>query len=80
MSVEQNSRENTRGSEWSKWDLHVHTPASDGEGTPEEIVNEAITKGLSVIAITDHHTANGIDEIKAAAKDKPLTVISGIEF
>lgn len=45
-----------RGSEWRKWDLHVHTPASDGTGTPEEIVNKAIEQGLSVIAITDHHS------------------------
>lgn len=70
----------TRGSEWRKWDLHVHTPASDGTGTPEQIVDTAISKGLSVIAITDHHTTDYIDKVKEAAKDKNLTVISGIEF
>ena len=70
----------TRGSEWRKWDLHIHTPASDGKGTPEEIVNEAIAKGLSVIAITDHHTTDYIDMVKNAAQGKDLTVISGIEF
>ena len=70
----------TRGSEWRKWDLHIHTPASDGKGTPEEIVNEAIAKGLSVIAITDHHTTDYIDKVKNAAQGKDLTVISGIEF
>ena len=69
-----------RGSEWRKWDLHVHTPASDGTGTPEEIVNKAIEKGLSVIAITDHHSVDYIDQVKEAAKDKDLSVISGIEF
>jgi predicted ATPase len=71
---------NKRGSEWRKWDLHVHTPASDGTGTPEEIVNKAIEQGLSVIAITDHHSVDYIDQVKAVAKDKDLTVISGIEF
>ena len=70
----------TRGSEWRKWDLHIHTPASDGTGSPEEIVNEAIAKGLSVIAITDHHTTDYIDKVKAAAQNTDLTVISGIEF
>lgn len=70
----------TRGSEWRKWDLHIHTPASDGTGTAEEIVDTAISKGLSVIAITDHHTTDYIDKVKEAAKDKNLTVISGIEF
>ncbi len=70
----------TRGSEWRKWDLHIHTPASDGKGSPEEIVNEAIAKGLSVIAITDHHTTDYIDKVKATAQGTNLTVISGIEF
>ena len=69
-----------RGSEWRKWDLHVHTPASDGTGTPEEIVNKAIEKGLSVIAITDHHSVDYIDQVKKAAETKDLAVISGIEF
>ena len=69
-----------RGSEWRKWDLHVHTPASDGTGTPEEIVNKAIEKGLSVIAITDHHSVDYIDLVKKAAETKGLAVISGIEF
>ena len=69
-----------RGSEWRKWDLHVHTPASDGTGTPEEIVNKSIEKGLSVIAITDHHSVDYIDQVKEAAKTKDLAVISGIEF
>ena len=73
-------RKNTYGAEWKKWDLHIHTPASDGTGTPEEIVEKAIEKGLSVIAITDHHTAAYIDSVKAAAKNKKLTVLSGIEF
>ena len=69
-----------RGSEWRKWDLHVHTPASDGTGTPEEIVAKAVAENLSVIAITDHHSVAFIDEVKNAAKGKPLTVLSGVEF
>lgn len=72
--------ENTRGSQWLKWDLHIHTSESDGSGSPEEIVNQAVSKGLSVIAITDHHTSAGIDKVREAAKNKLLTVISGIEF
>ena len=72
-----------RGSEWRKWDLHIHSNASDGLSTPQEIIDEAKRKGLSVIALTDHHTADNIDEIKRLA-DLPeyddITVISGIEF
>ena len=29
------------GSLWRKWDLHIHTDASDGKGTCEEILKEA---------------------------------------
>ena len=69
-----------RGSEWRKWDLHIHTPASDGNGSPDEIVEKAIEQGLSVIAITDHHCADYIDKVKNAAEGKNISVISGIEF
>jgi len=69
-----------KGSEWIKWDLHIHSNASDGKGTPKEIVEKAIEKGLSVIALTDHHTVKNIDEIKRIGQEKGLSVISGIEF
>jgi len=37
-----------------KIDLHIHTTASDGKLTPEEIVVRAEEKEFQVIAITDH--------------------------
>ena len=46
-----------------KLDLHVHTPASHdfyGDITPEDIVAEAIRKGLHGIAVTDHNTGQWI--------------------
>ena len=61
-------------------DLHVHSTRSDGTYTPTELVNYAIEKGLSAFALTDHDTIDGIDEAVAAAKDKPVTVIPGIEY
>jgi len=46
-------------------DLHMHTPASDGRATLEELVAMARTLGYEYIAITDHsHSsaiANGLD-------------------
>ncbi len=71
---------NYAGSQWSKWDLHIHSNASDGKGTPEQIVQKAKEKGISVIALTDHHTFRNIDEIKALGCKNGITVISGIEF
>jgi len=35
-------------------DLHMHTTFSDGENTPEEMLEAALKKGLSVIGISDH--------------------------
>lgn len=69
-----------KGSEWSKWDLHIHSNASDGDGTPKEIIAKSNEKKLALIALTDHHTAKNIDEIKAEAKSQDIAVISGIEF
>ena len=71
---------NSKGSIWRKWDLHLHSTASDGKCTPEELVDESIAKGIEVIALTDHHTVNNIDEIKRLGKEKGLGVIAGIEF
>lgn len=39
-----------------KADFHMHTVFSkDGEATPEEMIQEAIRRGLRTICITDHH-------------------------
>lgn len=61
-------------------DLHVHSNKSDGSFSPTELVNYAVEKGLSAFALTDHDTIDGIDEALAAAKDKNIEVIPGIEL
>lgn len=71
---------NSRGSVWRKWDLHMHSNASDGKSNPRELIEEAKRKGVEVIALTDHHTVNNIDEIKRIGKELGVVVISGIEF
>ena len=47
-------------------DLHMHTTATDGEGTLGEMVRAAIARGLEYIAITDHgqrvSMARGLDK------------------
>ena len=35
-------------------DLHVHTTFSDGKNTPEEVVLEAIKKGVKTLGFSDH--------------------------
>ncbi len=43
-------------------DLHLHTTASDGTWLPTELVRAAAGKGVTVIAVTDHDTMDGIPE------------------
>ena len=74
-----------RGSEWRKWDLHIHTPASYDwdkkcKETVKDIIDKAIAEKLSVIAITDHHTVKGIDDVVKAVNGKDLTVLPGVEL
>ncbi|MCR5494445.1 MAG: PHP domain-containing protein [Treponema sp.] len=61
-------------------DLHTHTTASDGQYTPSELVNKVADKGLSVLAITDHDTIDGIEEGAREAKKRGITFVPGIEL
>ena len=49
-----------------RFDLHVHTTASDGLLEPEAVVAQAKERGLICIAITDHDTAGGVARACAA--------------
>ena len=70
----------SRGSWWRKWDLHIHTNASDGKGTCKEILEEAKNKKIRCIAVTDHHTFANVDEMKSFAPSYDVSIISGVEF
>ena len=61
-------------------DLHIHTTASDGTFTPEEVVREAARLGLGAVAITDHDTAAGYPAAAAEGERLGLEVVPGIEI
>ena len=61
-------------------DLHIHTTASDGTFTPEEVVREASRIGLAAVAITDHDTAAGYARAAAEGENCGLEVVPGIEI
>jgi predicted metal-dependent phosphoesterase TrpH len=64
----------------SKVDLHIHTTASDGRFSPEEIVGKAVELGLEVIALADHDSVDGIGPaLKAAKKFPQLKIIPAVE-
>jgi len=61
-------------------DLHIHTVASDGVFTPEELVKQASLKGLKAIAITDHDAWDAIEPVSRLAFKVGIEVIPGIEL
>jgi len=65
----------------SQVDLHIHSTASDGKFSPEAIVGRAAALGLTIIALTDHDSVDGIAPALEAAKAFPrLRVIPGVEI
>lgn len=61
-------------------DLHVHSTASDGTLSPEEIVAEALKLGLTAVAIADHDTFGGVAAGASAAAGTGLTFIPAVEI
>jgi predicted metal-dependent phosphoesterase TrpH len=64
-----------------KIDLHMHTTLSDGHLTPTELVRLLHNRGVTVAAISDHDSTEGLDEAFEAAKKYPsLRLIPAIEI
>jgi predicted metal-dependent phosphoesterase TrpH len=63
----------------SKADLHIHTIASDGTASVEEVLAQAAAFDLRVIAITDHDTLDGARQAQRLARDFGVDVIAGEE-
>ena len=63
-------------------DLHLHTTFSDGQLTPEKLVEAAKQAGLRYIAITDHDTVGGIAHLYETGiyPARSIRIIPGIEF
>lgn len=49
-------------------DLHTHSNASDGTDSPTQLIDKAISKGIDVLALTDHDTVAGWDEAISALR------------
>ncbi|SUW62594.1 ABC-type enterochelin transport system, ATPase component [Buttiauxella agrestis] len=81
----------SRGSEWRKWDLHVHTPASvlnnqfgDWDSYVKELFKAAIREDIQAIGITDYYIPEGYRKLKKdylqnESKLKELFTASEIE-
>lgn len=60
-------------------DLHTHSHFSDGTLPPAELVEMAVERGVSVLALTDHDTTAGLAEARRAAAGR-LRLIAGVEI
>src|SRR2546421_78264 len=61
-------------------DLHMHTVASDGELSPEELVERCAAAGLSTIAVTDHNSMASVARAGAAAAERSMELIPACEI
>lgn len=61
-------------------DLHVHSNASDGTYSPEELIAYGAEKKLKALALTDHDTVEGLSNAFATASKWNLELVPGIEL
>lgn len=61
-------------------DLHMHTTASDGRCSPEDLVARVAAAGVATFAVTDHDTVAALAPARAQGATLGLTLIPGIEI
>lgn len=61
-------------------DLHSHTTASDGTLSSRELVLTAARHGVTVLAVTDHDSTDGLAEAMAVAPTHRMTIVPGLEI
>ncbi len=60
-------------------DLHLHSVFSDGLKTPAELCAMAASRRLQWVALCDHDTLAGQREMRLAAREHGLNILSGVE-
>lgn len=62
------------------FDLHSHSTISDGTLSPAQLVAHAASRGVEVLALTDHDDTAGLDEAAHAARQANIVLINGVEI
>lgn len=65
--------------EYGLIDLHAHTNLSDGDSSPDEVLERCREKYVRTISITDHDTIKGIKSVDKS-KYPDLEIIDGVEL
>jgi predicted metal-dependent phosphoesterase TrpH len=61
-------------------DLHLHTTASDGRWTPEQLIAEVQGAGIGLFAITDHDSLGGLPRATEVVRGSGLRFLPGVEL
>ena len=61
-------------------DLHIHTTASDGCWTPEQVLVEVQARGIGLFAVTDHDSAANVRPSEVLAREAGLAFLRGVEI
>ncbi len=94
MSNQNNKLQYPKGSEWRKWDLHIHSPfsilnnqfpkRSNGEPDWDPFLTKLESIDAAVIGITDYFTIEGYKALKAFKEQGRLSnfhsILPNIEF
>jgi predicted metal-dependent phosphoesterase TrpH len=70
----------TTGQTAPTFDLQSHSTYSDGTLPPAEVVERAANAGVTLFALTDHDTVDGVDEALTAARVKNIDLIPAVEL
>lgn len=77
----------SNGAHFVKADLHIHSygnggsyDVTDSQMNPQNIVDTAIEKGLSVISITDHNAFLNSCSAVQYADGKDILVVPGVSY
>lgn len=64
---------------FSSVDLHLHTTASDGMDSPEELVSKIKNSGIKIFSVTDQDTIASVNSVNRCLPGE-VDFIPGIEF
>jgi 3',5'-nucleoside bisphosphate phosphatase len=63
-----------------RYDLHCHSTRSDGLLSPAAVVARAASRGVDVLALTDHDEVSGLAEAREAAASYGIEFVCGTEL
>ena len=63
-----------------KKDLHIHTCYSDGDLTPQQVVDRWLKEGFKLISITDHDGIEGSMSVMDYTAGMDIRIVSGTEL